>query len=708
MKKHLIFSLSLLLLVCCKEKSMNSDTKWKAPKAKTIPHKITTHGHTRLDPYYWMNDRENPEVIDYLNQENDYLKKVLQHTESLQSTLFEEMKSRIKEDDESVPYKLNGYWYKVRFEKGKEYPIYIRFKDSLHNQEEIMFNANEMAEGHDFFNLGGIKISEDNRLAAFSTDTIGRRIYTLQFKNLDTGAILPDTIENTTGSATWAADNKTIFYTRKDDALRPFQIYKHVLGTNPSEDTLIFHEKDETYNVGVHKTKSREYIMISSHNTVSDEYRFIKANEPDAKFITIQSRERNLEYSVEHYKDYFYIITNKDEAINFKVMKTEIEKPSKENWEDVIPHRKEAYIEDIEIYSNYLVVEERSNGLVKFNIKKWDNSEDYYMDFPEETYSAYIGFNPDFNSSTLRYVYNSMTTPSSVIEYDLVDKSKKVLKEQEVPDPDFNKENYVSERVWATARNGKKIAISIVRKKDTELGKDTPLLLYAYGSYGNTVDPYFSVVRLSLLDRGFVYAIAHIRGGQYLGREWYEDGKMLKKMNTFTDFIACGEHLVTENYTSSRHLYAMGGSAGGLLMGTVINLNPDLFHGVVAQVPFVDVVTAMLDETIPLTTGEFDEWGNPKNKEYYDYMLQYSPYDNVEKKAYPHLLVTSGLHDSQVQYWEPTKWIAKLRSLKAGQNILLLHTNMDAGHGGASGRFERLKEVALEYAFLLNLEHVNK
>lgn len=708
MKKHLIFSLSLLLLVCCKEKSMNSDTKWKAPKAKTIPHKITTHGHTRLDPYYWMNDRENPEVIDYLNQENDYLKKVLQHTESLQSTLFEEMKSRIKEDDESVPYKLNGYWYKVRFEKGKEYPIYIRFKDSLHNQEEIMFNANEMAEGHDFFNLGGIKISEDNRLAAFSTDTIGRRIYTLQFKNLDTGAILPDTIENTTGSATWAADNKTIFYTRKDDALRPFQIYKHVLGTNPSEDTLIFHEKDETYNVGVHKTKSREYIMISSHNTVSDEYRFIKANEPDAKFITIQSRERNLEYSVEHYKDYFYIITNKDEAINFKVMKTEIEKPSKENWEDVIPHRKEAYIEDIEIYSNYLVVEERSNGLVKFNIKKWDNSEDYYMDFPEETYSAYIGFNPDFNSSTLRYVYNSMTTPSSVIEYDLVDKSKKVLKEQEVPDPDFNKENYVSERVWATARNGKKIAISIVRKKDTELGKDTPLLLYAYGSYGNTVDPYFSVVRLSLLDRGFVYAIAHIRGGQYLGREWYEDGKMLKKMNTFTDFIACGEHLVTENYTSSRHLYAMGGSAGGLLMGTVINLNPDLFHGVVAQVPFVDVVTTMLDETIPLTTGEFDEWGNPKNKEYYDYMLQYSPYDNVEKKAYPHLLVTSGLHDSQVQYWEPTKWIAKLRSLKAGQNILLLHTNMDAGHGGASGRFERLKEVALEYAFLLNLEHVNK
>ncbi len=708
MKKELLFTLSLLLLVNCNQKKMNPTTKiLMAPKAKAIPHEITTHSHTRIDPYYWMNDHDNPEVIQYLNQENDYLKHVLQHTELFQKKLFEEMKSRIKEDDESVPYKLNGYWYKIRYEKGKEYPVYTRFKDSLNNLEEIMFDVNEMAKGYDFFNLAGIKISENDQLAAFSTDTLGRRIYTLQFKNLETGEILPDRIENTTGSATWAADNKTIFYTRKDDALRPFQVYQHVLGTDSSEDTLVFHEKDETFYVGVHKTKSRKYIMISSHSTVSDEYQFIKANEPDSEFTLIQPRERNLEYSVEHFENDFYIITNKDGATNFKVMKTSTEKPSKNHWKDLIPHRKDTYVEDIELYQDYLVVEERSNGLVKFNIKKWDGSENYYMDFPEETYAAYIGFNPDFNTSTLRYGYNSLTTPSSIIEYDLVSKSKEILKEQEIPDPNFNKENYTSERIWATAKDGEKIALSIVKHKNTELGKHTPLLLYGYGSYGHTLDPNFSTMRLSLLDRGFVFAIAHIRGSQYLGRKWYEEGKMLNKMNTFTDFITCGEYLIAENYTSSEHLYAMGGSAGGLLMGVVMNLNPKLFNGIVAQVPFVDVVTTMLDESIPLTTSEFDEWGNPKNKEYYDYMLRYSPYDNTEQKEYPNLLVTSGLHDSQVQYWEPTKWVAKLRNLKTDQNKLLLYTNMDAGHGGASGRFESLKEVALEYAFLLDLENIN-
>ncbi len=709
MKKLFYYSISLVFLIHCYEKKdMNSLTKnIKIPQAKAIPHEITTHGHTRVDSYYWMNDRENPEVIEYLTQENNYLKERLQHTESFQKALFNEMKNRIKEDDESVPYKLNGYWYKVRYEKGEEYPIYTRFKDSLNNQEEIMFNVNKMAEGHSFFNLGGIKISENNILAAFSTDTLGRRIYTLRFKNLETGKILPDTIENTTGSATWASDNKTIFYTRKDESLRPFQVYKHVLGTSPSEDVLIFHEDDETYTVGVHKTKSRDYIMISSHSTVSDEYRFIKANQPDSEFKIIQPRERDLEYSVEHYQDHFYFITNKDGATNFKIMKTSVDKPSKENWSDLITHREDAYIEDIELYRDYLVVEERSNGLVKFNIKKWDDSEDYYMEFPEETYSAYVGFNPDFEATTLRYGYNSMTTPSSVVEYNLVDRTSATLKEQEVLDSNFNKENYTSERVWATANDGKKVAISIVRRKDTELSPKTPLLLYAYGSYGHTIDPYFSTTRLSLLDRGFVYAIAHIRGSQYLGREWYEEGKMLKKMNTFTDFIACGEHLIQEGYTSPQHLYAMGGSAGGLLMGTVINLKPELFNGVVAQVPFVDVVTTMLDESIPLTTGEFDEWGNPKNKEFYDYMLRYSPYDNIEAKEYPNLLVTSGLHDSQVQYWEPTKWVAKLRDLKTDQHKLFLHTNMDAGHGGSSGRFESLKEVALEYAFLLDLENIH-
>ena len=684
-------------------------TDIKAPIAQKIEKELVEHGDVRIDPYYWMNDRENPEVIDYLNQENNYTKAILKPTEGLQKHLFEEIKGKIKENDESVPYKLNGYWYKVRYEEGKEYPIYTRFQESLDNTEEIIFDANVMAEGHKYFNLGGIKITENNQIAAFSTDTLGRRIYTLQFKNLQTGEILSDVIEGTTGSATWANDNQTLFYTKKDaETLRSFQIWKHILGTPTAEDQLIYEEKDETFDVSVHKTKSRQFIMISSHSTVSDEYRFIDAATPDADFQLIQKRKRDLEYSVEHFGDAFYICTNQDDATNFKIVKTAITTPSQDNWEEIIPHRADTFIEDFEIYRDYLIIEERTQGLVRFNIKRWDKQEDYYMEFPEETYTAYLGFNPDFDAETLRYGYNSLTTPASVIEYNLTDKTKIILKEQEVLDPDFSKDNYTSERIWATATDGKKVAISLVRKKTTELSEDTPLLLYGYGSYGHTIDPSFSVSRLSLLDRGFVFAIAHIRGGQYLGREWYEDGKMLQKKNTFTDFIACAEYLIAQNYTSPAHLYAMGGSAGGLLMGAVMNLKPEIFNGIIAAVPFVDVVTTMLDESIPLTTGEFDEWGNPKKKKYYEYMKSYSPYDNIEAKEYPNLLVTSGLHDSQVQYWEPTKWVAKLRDLKTDKNQLLLHTNMDAGHGGASGRFEGIKEIALEYAFLLHLEEIEE
>ena len=684
-------------------------TDIKAPIAQKIEKELVEHGDVRIDPYYWMNDRENPEVIDYLNQENDYTKAILKPTEGLQKHLFEEIKGKIKENDESVPYKLNGYWYKVRYEEGKEYPIYTRFQESLDNTEEIMFDANVMAEGHKYFNLGGIKITENNQIAAFSTDTLGRRIYTLQFKNLQTGEILSDVIEGTTGSATWANDNQTLFYTKKDaETLRSFQIWKHILGTPTAEDQLIYEEKDETFDVSVHKTKSRQFIMISSHSTVSDEYRFIDAATPDADFQLIQKRKRDLEYSVEHFGDAFYICTNQDDATNFKIVKTAITTPSQENWKEIIPHRADTFIEDFEIYRDYLIIEERTQGLVRFNIKRWDKQEDFYMEFPEETYTAYLGFNPDFDAETLRYGYNSLTTPASVIEYNLTDKTKIILKEQEVLDPNFSKHNYTSERIWATATDGKKVAISLVRKKTTELSEDTPLLLYGYGSYGHTIDPSFSVSRLSLLDRGFVFAIAHIRGGQYLGREWYEDGKMLQKKNTFTDFIACAEYLIAQNYTSPAHLYAMGGSAGGLLMGAVMNLKPEIFNGIIAAVPFVDVVTTMLDESIPLTTGEFDEWGNPKKKKYYEYMKSYSPYDNIEAKEYPNLLVTSGLHDSQVQYWEPTKWVAKLRDLKTDKNQLLLYTNMDAGHGGASGRFEGIKEIALEYAFLLHLEEIEE
>jgi len=679
----------------------------QAPIAKKIEKKLEKHGDVRIDNYYWLNERENPEVIKYLEDENAYTKAILEPTEEFQTKLFEEMKARIKEDDSSVPYKLNGFWYLTEFQKGKEYPIHKRRKDSLDNNDEILFDVNLMAEGHSYYNLGGISISTNNELCSFGVDNVSRRIYTIQIKDLKTGEILPDVIENTTGGSVWSADNKTLFYTRKDETLRAYQIWKHKLGTDASEDSLVFEEKDDTFSVYVYKSKSREYIIIGSSSTVSDEYRFISANEPDAEFKIFQERERDLEYSIEHFGKEFYIQTNKDDAFNFKLMKTSIEKTEQSNWIDVIPHREETFIEGFEIFQNYLVIEERTNGLIQLNIKAWDKSADYYLPFNEETYTVGSGTNPDFNTDILRYGYTSLTTPTSVIDFNMNDKTSEVKKEQTVLG-DFKKENYTSERIWAEARDGEKVAISLVHHKDTQLNENTPLLLYAYGSYGYTIEPNFSSIRLSLLDRGFVYAIAHIRGGQYLGREWYEDGKMLEKKNTFFDYIDCAKFLIEKNYTSSTHLYGMGGSAGGLLMGAVINYEPNLFNGIVAQVPFVDVVTTMLDESIPLTTGEYDEWGNPNDEEYYHYMKEYSPYDNVEAKAYPNLYISTGLHDSQVQYWEPAKWVAKLRELKTNDNILLLDTNMDTGHGGASGRFESLKEDAKEDAFLFMLEGITK
>ncbi|TGN23706.1 S9 family peptidase [Empedobacter tilapiae] len=679
----------------------------QAPIAKKIEQKLEKHGDIRIDNYYWLNDRENQEVIDYLTQENEYTKTVLQTTEELQTKLFEEMKARIKEDDSSVPYKMNGYWYLTEFQKGKEYPIHKRRKDSLENPDEILFDVNTMAEGHTYYKLGGLSISPNNEMCTFGVDDVSRRIYTIQVKDLRTGEILSDKIENTTGGSVWAADNQTLFYTRKDEALRAYQIWKHKLGTKQEDDVLVFEETDDTFSVYVYKSKSRDYIIIGTSSTVSDEYRYINANQPNANFKIFQERERDLEYSIEHFGNEFYIQTNKDDAFNFKLMKTPIDKTEQENWIEVIPHREETFIEGFEIFKNYLVIEERTNGLIQMNIKAWDKSEDYYLPFNEETYTAGSGTNPDFDTDTLRYGYTSLTTPTSVIDFNMKDKTSEVKKEQEVLGS-FDKDNYVSERIWAEARDGEKIAISLVRHKDTKLSVETPLLLYAYGSYGYTIEPNFSSVRLSLLDRGFIYAIAHIRGGQYLGREWYEDGKMLEKKNTFFDYIDCAKYLIQKGYTSTPHLYGMGGSAGGLLMGAVINYEPTLFNGIVAQVPFVDVVTTMLDDTIPLTTGEYDEWGNPNKEEYYFYMKEYSPYDNVEAKNYPNLYVSTGLHDSQVQYWEPAKWVAKLRDLKTDNNILLLDTNMDTGHGGASGRFESLKEDAKENAFLFMLEGITE
>jgi oligopeptidase B len=677
------------------------------PIAKILPHTIEKHGHIRTDNYYWMNNRENPEVIDYLNKENEYYQQETANTKELQKTLFEEMKARIKEDDESVPYFYNGYFYITRFEKGKDYPIHSRKKGSLTAEEEIMFDCNEMAIGHTYFSLSGLSVSEDNQWAAFGTDTVSRRQYTIQIKNLQTGEILPIKLENTTAGSTWASDNKTLFYSRKDEVtLRSDTIFKHKLGTKSEDDKMVFHEKDETYDVSVYKSKSKKYIIISSSSTLTTEYRTVLSTKPDAKFLVFQKRTRGLEYSISHYGNSFYIVTNKDKATNFKVMKTEEDKTSKENWVDLIPHRDDVLLEDIDIFSDYLVVSERSNGLNKIRIMPWSGKGDYYLPFESETYTAMTTTNLDFETELLRYSYQSLATPSSAIDFNMRTKEKTILKEHEVLGGKFDKNNYTEERIWATAKDGTQIPISMIYRKGITKNSNNPFLLYAYGSYGATMDCYFSSVRLTLLDRGFIYAIAHIRGGEDLGRPWYEKGKLMKKKNTFTDFIDCSKHVIAQKYTSPKHLYAEGGSAGGLLMGAIVNIAPELYNGVIAQVPFVDVVTTMLDETIPLTTGEYDEWGNPNQKRYYNYMLSYSPYDNVKAQDYPNMYISTGLHDSQVQYWEPAKWIAKLRVFKTNNNQLYLDTNMEAGHGGASGRFEAIKEIAKEFSFLLDLEGI--
>lgn len=721
MKKaiFLITTLVFFTLISCKENSMKQSEN-KPPIAAKKATKLEKHGDVRTDNYFWMRltdeqknaekkDEQTQKVIDYLNAENEYYKKEVEATKKFEENLFEEMKGRIKEDDESVPYKKNGYFYITRYEKGGQYPIYSRKKESLEASEEILFNVNKLAENFEYFQLGGVNVSPNNKLAAFAIDTVSRRQYTLQIKDLQTGKIYNDKIENTTGGSVWANDNKTLFYVKKDPTtLRSYKIFKHILGTDASADVEVYHEKDETFNTFVTKSKSDKYIIIGSGSTLSNEYRVLDANQPNGTFKVIQPRENNLEYNVSHYGDFFYILTNKDGAKNFKLMKTPINKTLKENWVDVVAHREDTRLEDVSIFKNYLVLEERNNGLSKIRIKSWDSKTDYYLPFDEETYAAGVYSNPEFDTNIIRYAYTSMTTPSSVIDFNMDTKAKDVKKELEVLGGKFDKNNYTSERIWATARDGKKVAISLVRRKDTEVNKNTPLLLYAYGSYGHTISDGFSSTRLSLLDRGFIFAIAHIRGSEYLGREWYENGKMLHKKNTFTDFIDCSKHLIEKEYTSANHLYAMGGSAGGLLMGAIINMKPELYNGVIAAVPFVDVVSTMLDESIPLTTGEYDEWGNPNNKEYYDYIKSYSPYDNVEAKAYPNMLVTTGFFDSQVQYWEPAKWVAKLRELKTDNNLLFLYTNMEAGHGGASGRFNALKETAKEYTFLLLLEGKTK
>jgi len=704
LKKNIEIYMILLFFIFNHIGCSDSD-KLNPPKAEKVKKELTIHDDTRIDNYYWLKDKENKKVIDYLEAENEYANLSMAHTKDFQNGLYSEICSRIKQTDETVPYKLNGYYYYKRYVPGKEYPIHCR-KKNLYADEKILLDVNKLAKGKSFSKISGLEVSPNNKLLAYGEDYISRRKYTIRFKDLKTGKILEDKLLNTNGYATWANDNKTVFYTKKDETLRSFKIFKHILGSDPKNDTEVYHESDSTFSTYVEKSKSQKYIFIHCESTLSTESRYLDANNPNGKFKLIQKRENNLEYHPEHFGKKFYIRTN-FKAENFKIVSTLITKSSKKNWKDIIPHKDDVLVEDFEIFEKYLVVDERQNGVSKLRVKDWKNKADYFVEFDDPAYKVYMSKNLEFNTPVLRYVYSSLNTPASTFNYNMNSRKNKLLKIDEIGGK-FNKDDYISERLFAVAKDGNKIPISLVYKNELKKQEGNPLLLYAYGSYGYSRDADFRSHRLSLLDRGFIYAIAHVRGGQEMGRWWYEDGKLLNKKNTFSDFIACAEHLINEKYTTEKMLFARGGSAGGLLMGAILNMSPGLFKGVIANVPWLDVITTMLDPDIPLTSSEYDEWGDPNKKEYYDYMLSYSPYDQVSAQDYPATLVTTGLHDSQVQYWEPAKWVAKLRELKTDDNLLLLVTDMESGHGGASGRFKQHKDTALEYAFILDQVGIKK
>lgn len=681
-----------------------------APVAAIYSHVRKIHDDTVQDDYYWMIDyfkkgEKSQEVIDYLEEENNYTNLMLQDTVDLQENLFHELKSRIKEKDESVPYYKNGYYYYSRTEEGKQYFKFCRKKGTLEGEEEVLLDVDQLAEGHAYYTARGFSVSPDNRLLAFSVDTVSRREYTIFIKNIETGEIYPDQIKNTEGAAIWGNDNRTLFYTAKNPVtLLSEKIMRHRLGGDPAADVLVYEEKDNTNYIGVGKSKNGKYIMINSEGTLSSEIWLLNADSPQSEFRIFQPRIQDVLYSVVALEDRFLILTN-DGAINFRIMQCPLDRTDRSYWQPFIDHRPDVLVSDIEEFKDFLAIAERKNGLTQLAIYNLKSQHQHYLDFGEVAYTVYPGINVEYNSDKLRYGYTSLVTPSSVYEYDMAKQKKVLLKQQEILGG-YDQTAYITERVFATARDGVQVPISIVYKKGTKLDGSAPLLQYAYGSYGASMDPTFSSNRLSLLDRGFIYALVHIRGGEEMGRQWYEDGKMMHKMNTFYDFVDCGKYLIDQHYCMPEHLYAQGGSAGGLLMGVIANIAPEQYHGIIAQVPFVDVVNTMLDDTIPLTTNEYDEWGNPNEKEAYYYMKAYSPYENIEAKEYPNLLVTTGLHDSQVQYFEPAKWVAKLRATKIGDAVLLLKTDMDYGHGGASGRFDYLKEIALEYAFLFKLEGI--
>ena len=700
MNRPILFLCLAMGLAACGP--LNPPAEMSPPLAERIEEKLVMHGDTRLDYYYWMNQRENPAVIDYLEAENAYREAMMAHTTALQENLFEEKKARMPQDEESVPFFRNGYFYYTRYEAGGEYPVYCRRQGSMDAPEEVMIDVNELAAPHAYYSVRSTTVSDDNRLLAFAVDTVGRRQFTIMLKDLETGLMQATGIKNAGGDLVWAADNATLFFSTIDPVtLRYDRINRYDIhaGEPPVE---VYYEADETfYNTRVSRSKDGRFVMITISSTLSNETHLLEATNPAGTFRVFQSRQPDLLYGVTPYKDRFYVLTNLD-AQNFRLMQAPLGATGTDAWREVIPHQSDVLLEGMEVFDDFLVVQERSGGLRQMRITRQSTGETHYLEFGEEAYTAGISTNPEMDSQVLRYTYTSLTTPNSTFDYDMVSRENTLLRQQEVLGG-FDADKYETRRLQATARDGVGVPVTLVYRKGMERDGSNPLLLYGYGSYGSSTDPRFNSTIISLLDRGFIFAIAHIRGGQELGRQWYEDGKLLKKKNTFYDFIDCGRFLVEEGYTRPEVMFARGGSAGGLLVGAVVNLEPELFKGVIAAVPFVDVVTTMLDETIPLTTAEYDEWGNPNIREYYEYMLSYSPYDNISEQAYPHLYITSGLHDSQVQYWEPTKWVAKLRQYHTGDQLILLDTNMEAGHGGASGRFSRLWELARQYAFLLDL-----
>ncbi len=671
------------------------------PQPPKKPKENSVHGKTFVDDYFWMRDRENPEVIAHLKKENEHTRLFMQDTEACQEKLYQEILGRIKETDLSVPVRYNGYYYYSRTEKGRQYSIHCRKKGSLEAAEEILADCNELAQGHSYFRLGILKVSPDQNLMAYAVDTDGSETYTLRVKNLTTGEVLTDEIKNAAGSFEWASDNKTFFYSIQDEAKRPYKLFRHEIGSDPVNDALIFHEQDEAFFLSAYKTKDRRYIVLHLASKTTAECRFLPTDKPKGEFKIIEPRRKDMEYSVEHHNGKFLIVTN-DNAVNFRLAEAPVERCSLKDWKDFIAHKAEVKIEGLDVFKDHLVVYQREQGLEKIRVIHLSSGQSHFIDFEDPVYSAWGGSNWDYDSRTLRFDYSSMVTPHTVYDYDLEKRTRELKKRQEVLGG-YDPAQYASERIFAVSHDGVKVPISLVYKKGLKKDGSAPGFLYGYGSYGISMDPVFSSSRLSLLDRGFLFAMAHIRGGGDLGRPWYDDGKLLKKKNTFLDFVAAAEHLVKEKYTSADRLAIAGGSAGGLLMGAVTNLRPDLFKAVIAMVPFVDVLNTMMDPTLPLTVTEYEEWGNPQEKSYFESISEYSPYENVKPSKFPHMLITGGLNDPRVSYWEPAKWAARLRENNRGENVILLKMEMDSGHGGPSGRYDSLREIAFEYAFVLKM-----